>query len=67
MTVEFGTPPQRVNGYTFNVDTTVNLLITSSNMCIKCLDARGDVTYNMSISSTALNLTSQPESYLLPG
>ena len=67
MTVNFGTPPQRASGYTFNVDTTVDFLITSTNLCQKCNDSRGDVSFNMSESTTVKNLTTQPQAYLLPG
>ena len=67
MTVNFGTPVQRVSGYTFNVDTTVDMLITTSNLCKKCEESRGDVTYNMDDSTSAKNVTTTPESYLLPG
>ena len=67
MTVNFGTPVQRVSGYTFNVDTLVDTLITSSNMCQKCEDSRGDVTYNQDDSTSAKNITTEPEAYLLPG
>lgn len=67
MTVNFGTPPQRVNGYTFNLDTTVDYLITSTNLCQKCNDTRGDVSFNMDDSTTVKNLTTQPSAYLLPG
>ena len=67
MTVNFGTPVQRVSGYTFNVDTLVDQLIVSSNLCKKCEDNRGDVTYNEDDSTSAKNITTEPESYLLPG
>ena len=67
MTVNFGTPVQRVSGYTFNVDTLVDQLVVSSNLCKKCEDNRGDVTYNEDDSTSAKNITNEPESYLLPG
>ena len=67
MTVNFGTPVQRVSGYTFNVDTLVDQLIVSSDLCKKCEDGRGDVTYNESVSTSAKNITAEVETYLLPG
>ena len=67
MSVNFGSPVQRISGYSFNVDTTVDMLITSSNLCQKCQDDGSVIRYNQAASTTAKNITKEPETYYLPG
>ena len=36
MTINIGNPPQRVDGYSFVVDTSVSTLITTTTACTNC-------------------------------
>ena len=62
MAVNFGTPPQRVDGYTFVIDTTISTLITSTAQCTNCTYH----TFDMAASQSLTNVTTTPETMKLP-